>query len=297
MAGIELLHLEKGSADVLLVLPYTGFPLQMIVLSDKPTVDSPKMLENTPLSPFVIDETAERIMAIHSENSHLFIACRPLLRILLDESIKPLSKKPYKLPYGRVFKWRQWGPENTILLPVRPISPGFVAVNGGRFCSLVESTQPVFFTNKDIRNSDKKRKLPQEKAKEEGDDELESLVVDIRDSPSEEDAPSEVWSILVLDFNPRPILRAAFKREEADEAVKGGENSEESWWKRFRKRTKVIKWGSESSKLNEPKFGGLPFRAYQRPMRRRCTDMILTIDHIIGIAEDETGYDVLQFVD
>ncbi|KAG8749836.1 hypothetical protein FRC14_001063 [Serendipita sp. 396] len=300
MAGIELYHLGKQTADVLLALPYNGIPLEIILLSDKPTVDEPTTLESVPLSPFVIDETAERIIVVHSEGSLLFIACRPLLRILLDETIKPLSKKSYKLPYSRVFKWHQWGPENTIWLCMQPISPGFVAINGGRFCSLVESSQPIFITNKDARNSHQKTKLLYEKKKEDGDDELDNLVVDIQDSPSEQDSQSQVWSILILDFNPRPILRAASKRavvSGAEEVVKDEENGEEGWWKRFRKRTRAKNWGSGSSKLNEPKLGGLPFRAYQRPMQRRCTDMIMTLDHIVGLVDDETSYDVLQFID
>ncbi|KAG8749420.1 hypothetical protein FRC14_001387 [Serendipita sp. 396] len=295
--GIELLRIGKENADVFLALPYGEVPSEMFVLSDNLTVDSPTILGNMPLSPFVIDETAERIIVIHLESSQLFVACRPLIRILLDESIRPLSKKPYKLPYDRAFKWRQWGPDNTVWLRMQPLSPGFVAVSGGRFCSLVNSSQPIFITNKDVRNSDNKTNSPHDEAKEDGNDELDGLVVGIQESALDQDAENAPWSILILDFNPRPILRAAFKREEADEAAKSVDNSENSWWRQSRKRKKAGKWGLESSKLTEPKIGGLPFRAYQKPMQRRSFHMILTIDHILMIAEDQTGYEVLQFID
>ncbi|KAG8812030.1 hypothetical protein FRC18_003122 [Serendipita sp. 400] len=295
--GIELLRIGKENADVFLALPYGEVPSEMFVLSDNLTVDSPTILGNMPLSPFVIDETAERIIVIHLESSQLFVACRPLIRILLDESIRPLSKKPYKLPYDRAFKWRQWGPDNTVWLRMQPLSPGFVAVSGGRFCSLVNSSQPIFITNKDVRNSDNKTNPHHDKAKEDGNDELDGLVLGIQDSALDQDAENAPWSILILDFNPRPILRAAFKREEADEAAKSVDDSENSWWRQSRKRKKAGKWGLESSKLTEPKIGGLPFRAYQKPMQRRSFHMILTIDHILMIAEDQTGYEVLQFID
>ncbi|KAG8789645.1 hypothetical protein FRC16_001194 [Serendipita sp. 398] len=295
--GIELLRIGKENADVFLALPYGEVPSEMFVLSDNLTVDSPTILGKMPLSPFVIDETAERIIVIHLENSQLFVACRPLIRILLDESIRPLSKKPYKLPYDRAFKWRQWGPDNTVWLRMQPLSPGFVAVSGGRFCSLVNSSQPIFITNKDVRNSDNKTNPHHDKAKEDGNDELDGLVLGIQDSALDQDAENAPWSILILDFNPRPILRAAFKREEADEAAKSVDDSENSWWRQSRKRKKAGKWGLGSSKLTEPKIGGLPFRAYQKPMQRRSFHMILTIDHILMIAEDQTGYEVLQFID
>ncbi|KAG8749835.1 hypothetical protein FRC14_001062 [Serendipita sp. 396] len=259
-------------------------------------MDSSMVLKSAPLSPITIDETAERIITIHSESSDLFIACRPLLRILLDETIKPLSKNSSKLPYGRVFKWHQWGPENTIWLHMQPISPGFVAINGGRFCSLVESSQSIFITNKDIRNNDKEGKLSHEKSEGDGDNELDSLVVGIRGSPLDQDAQNGMWSILILDFNPRPILRAVSRREEVDEVVKIKDNDEGSWWRQFSKRTKTGKWGLKPLKLNEPKIGGLPFRAYQRLMERKCAHMILSIDHILMVTEDQTGYKVLQFV-
>ncbi|KAG8828145.1 hypothetical protein FRC19_009229 [Serendipita sp. 401] len=295
-AGIELLHLGKPKSDVFLALPFSKFPFEITVLSDKPTVDSPTIPKNAPLSPFVIEETTERIIVIQSEKSLLFIACRPLLRILLDESIKPTSKKPSKLPYKRVFKWHQWGPDNTLWLRMWGLWPGFTAVSGARFCSMMNSSQQLFFTNKDIADGDKKKGLPESKAKEDEDeDELDSLAVGIRSelTDTEED---EGRSILILDFNPRPILRSASKREEVG-APDNTDNGEDNWWKRFRKHTKTAKLSSEFTKLNQSKVGKLPFRAYQRPMQRRYTDMIITIDHILGIVEGETGYDVLQFVE
>ncbi|KAG8779798.1 hypothetical protein FRB91_011248 [Serendipita sp. 411] len=171
--------------------------------------------------------------------------------------------------------------------------PGFTAVSGARFCSMMNSSQQLFFTNKDIADSDKKEGLPESKAKEDEDDELDSLAVGIRSKLTDLDE-DEGRSILILDFNPRPILRSASKQEEVD-APDNTDNGEDNWWKRFRKHTKTAKWSSEFTKLNQSKVGKLPFRAYQRPMQRRYTDMIITIDHILGIVEDETGYDVLQF--
>ncbi|KAG8863925.1 hypothetical protein FRC20_010433 [Serendipita sp. 405] len=161
---------------------------------------------------------------------------------------------------------------------------------------MMNSSQQLFFTNKDIADGDKKKGLPESKAKEDEDeDELDSLAVGIRSelTDTEED---EGRSILILDFNPRPILRSASKREEVG-APDNTDNGEDNWWKRFRKHTKTAKLSSEFTKLNQSKVGKLPFRAYQRPMQRRYTDMIITIDHILGIVEGETGYDVLQFVE
>ncbi|KAG8828152.1 hypothetical protein FRC19_009236 [Serendipita sp. 401] len=294
-AGIELIHLRKQKADVFLALPDIPLPSDTIVLSDKPVVDSPTAIKHTPLSPFIIDETAERIIVIHSYSSNLFIACRPLLRILLDESIEPLSKKTSKSSYRRMFKWDQWGPENTFWLRMQPLSPGYVAVNGGRFCSLVETVHPVFITNKDIRNGDKERALSTENATEDGDEAVDSLVVGIRKTPMESYLQ---WgkSILILDFNPRPILHAASKKEEIDESVKHEEKSEGGRWSWFRKRTKVGKWAPESSKSNESKISGLPFRAYQKPMRSRYNNMVLYTDHILRVTAEASAYEVLQFI-
>ncbi|KAG8749419.1 hypothetical protein FRC14_001386 [Serendipita sp. 396] len=294
-AGIELIRLRKQKADVFLALPDIPLPSDTIVLSDKPVVDSPTAIKHTPLSPFIIDETAERIIVIHSYSSNLFIACRPLLRILLDESIEQLSKKASKSSYRRMFKWDQWGPENTFWLRMQPLSPGYVAVNGGRFCSLVETVHPVFITNKDIRNGDKERELSTENATEDGDEAVDSLVVGIRKTPME---PYLQWgkSILILDFNPRPILHAASKKEEIDESVKHEEKSEGGRWSWFRKRTQVGKWGSESSKSNESKISGLPFRAYQKPMRSRYNNMVLYTDHILRVTAEASAYEVLQFI-
>ncbi|KAG8804041.1 hypothetical protein FRC17_006053 [Serendipita sp. 399] len=295
IAGIELLRLGQPKAEIFLGIPFRGISFDVTVLSDRPTVDSSTIPANVPLSPFVIDETAERIIVVQFVGSFIFVSCRSLLRILQDESITPMSKRTSKLLYKRAFKWDQWGPENAFWLQKHGIGPGFTAVSGARFCSIVESPMQIFVTGNDLSvvlNGSKKHGFKSKR--KHYDEELGSLAIDLVSESSHQLVGGGQKSILIMDFNPRPILRFSMKVEETEGSGKF-ENEEANWWKRFRKRIKAIKWNSSTSKTNSSQLSKLPFRAYQRPVEKMYTDLILTTDHIIGMVDDKTDYEVLQF--
>ncbi|KAG8796257.1 hypothetical protein FRC16_009774 [Serendipita sp. 398] len=180
---LELVDLCMGSSGkVTLELPPSRMKIR--VTSQHISANSPYLHEDIPLSPFVCDETAERVLVItvddgnHWDNDsvdvHWVVLVRPLLQLLAKSNAASPS------PNQDCFSWEEWN-QGTIYSTGSStrVSPRFT-IWGARVGLVFHS--PVSLIDGGLRTL------------------------------GPEDLPSGNFIIPFLDFNPRPAIRASSKK-------------------------------------------------------------------------------------
>ncbi|KAG9036897.1 hypothetical protein FS842_003406 [Serendipita sp. 407] len=180
---LELVDLCMGSSGkVMLELPPSRMRIR--VTSQHISANSPYLHEDIPLSPFVCDETAERVLVItvddgnHWDNDifdvHWFVLVRPLLQLLAKSNAASPS------PNQDCFSWEEWN-QDTIYSTGSStrVIPRFT-IWGARVGLVFHS--PISLIDGGLRTL------------------------------GPEDLPSYNFIIPFLDFNPRPAIRASSKK-------------------------------------------------------------------------------------
>ncbi|KAG8805485.1 hypothetical protein FRC17_005485, partial [Serendipita sp. 399] len=242
-AEIELLTIGSTKPGVRLSLPFTAPPRRVVVLSDRPIIDAAVTPNDLHLGPYVLDESAERILLIQlfGHNHQLFIACRPLLQLLGDAETNSTSSDP------RLYEWSEWGPNNTFMMAAWNVWTSLRPMSGGRFCAMSDSTR-LFQTISYV----------EEKAEEKWTEELgDGMVYSTFRGYAN---TSDEYHLVLLDFNPRPIMRAAdLLRRKINWDEEAGDSEEaRSEWKEL--TPPRLEWKTVSPHFSEPIISRLPFR-------------------------------------
>ena len=274
---IHLLRIGSLQPLVQLELPFLRHPDMCSVLSDRPPLDSPNPLKDYHTGPYIIEETASKIFILEMDDldRHIFVAVGPLIKLLEKaEATHAQSPATAQVDY---YSWSAWGPENTFWLQPFAMEPGFTSVSGSRVCSI----------------SHIKRLFDTEVVSDE-----ENMGI-VRSNTLGTEIVEEGTTILVMDFNMRPVERANGK-------TGGGASA-------YADR---IRWETEVE--GEIVVSTLPFRTFQIEQASYAyIELIATPDHIIGIrvrtipnlvlqdtdapkdgeTEENQFYDVLQFTE
>ncbi|KAG9023936.1 hypothetical protein FS842_005611, partial [Serendipita sp. 407] len=176
---IELLDIHDSSHGlVTLQLPIIGSFPSVEVFSQAISGDSPNLCDDIPISPYIQDETAERLVIITSHSSsglHFFLLVRPLLRLLAKRKQTSSSSEPKP----NLLSWDEWKQGTAYSTDSEHLAVGCISIWGA--CAGF-----VYF--RDLRSED------------------ESLsTVEV---PLVEDNERVEATGLFLDFNPRPVTRA-----------------------------------------------------------------------------------------
>ncbi|PVF93155.1 hypothetical protein CPB86DRAFT_790432 [Serendipita vermifera] len=283
---IELtLHDLRSGQQVTFELPVDYEEMGVNVFSDRPVPDSPNLPADLYVSPYVHDETAERIVVLQflSQGLMAFISVRKLIR-LHNDSLKKMQVDGDENEQSH-YSWEEWGPESSLWMLQRTIDGGYTSVCGAKFCGL-SFHRDHFTTN-------------------------ESNVV-ITGETKLQPNPPYMRTIIVMDFNPRPILRDNLLNGNGEEPTSKGL----SWKSVFRSISRVsekedtnkkkkqdnsgmrVKWRARPPGSVSAIISGLPFRVYQKHVEQEYQDMIMGIDHLVGITgtgEPPSTYEVFQF--
>ncbi|KAG8824703.1 hypothetical protein FRC17_009034 [Serendipita sp. 399] len=249
---ISLQLFEMYQDPVTLELPeISRYPL-INVVSDELQIDSPSISADMPLSPFVRDDTAERVIVVQytREKLYSFILVRSLLRILANEMQSESSRRRFRYP------WSEWSPGAVHCIKATEIVRlGTTSVCGVRvgllcrhpylFSSLNDDTQHEH--NEEYMNDDENSDYEDEEDEEESDDEYAAAFV-------------------LLDFNPRPVIRSL-----SQPSITLGDNCEHSkvTEKQFGQRNIVPRGPPATLRF----LGGVP--------KGRYRDIIIDTDHMI----------------
>ena len=175
---IQLVRLGFPEEDGLrLELPLTMSLGNVKVTGSSPPRDYRNTVDDCYTSPFIHDESAERIVYLVIADQFLFISVQKLLRILSDHCQTAPAIAPPQLAR---FRWSEWGPDATFWLPTEGLSASWVSVDGARFMALC-SYRRRFSTDEDGYVTSTKLNIERD--------------------------PHDYRRILMLDFNPRPIRR------------------------------------------------------------------------------------------
>ncbi|KAG8855175.1 hypothetical protein FRC20_000838 [Serendipita sp. 405] len=177
------------------MLPKFAEEARVNVFSDRISLDSPNMPQDVPFSPFIRDETAERMIVIHYTSYRIFsfIRVRPLLHLLAKQKQLLSSMK------RREYSWYEWSSGVAFCITSTEIDLGSTPIYGSRVGLLCRRAR--LFDEGNLS-------------------EAEILQGD-----------SDLWqapSFGILDFNPRPVLRelSLQKSEEHDKRTKSMETVE-----------------------------------------------------------------------
>jgi hypothetical protein len=212
-----------------LELPLTMTLGNMKVTGSRP----PRDYRNT--GPFTHDESAERIVYLVIADQFLFISVQKLLHILSDYGQTAPAMAPPHRPHLR---WSEWGPDATFWFPTQGIFSSWVAVDGARFIAL-SSYRNLFSTDKDGYVTSTKLNL--------------------------EPGSHNYTKLLMLDFNPRPIIRDK----------KQGEDNKQH------RSERVREWRARSPLFNGEVISRLPFRVFQGQLPGTPLAVIVDMDHLV----------------
>jgi hypothetical protein len=270
---IELtLHDLQSGRQVTFELPVELEPLGVNVFSDRPLPDSPILPEGLYVSPYVHDETAERIVVLQfvAQGLMAFVSVRKLIRFY-ESSISNGGMQADDDADESHYSWDEWGPNSSLWMYERTIDGGYTSVCGSKFCGL-SFHRDHFTTN-------------------------ESNIV-IKGETNWRPNPTATRTIIIMDFNPRPIIRDnILNGETGDEQTGKGLN-----WKKMFKSIRIsekeedtnkkkkkdnsgmkVRWIARPPRRSTPIVSGLPFRVYQKHVHQEYQDMIMGIDHLVGI--------------
>ena len=244
LTQIHLLRIGDVQPLVQLELPFLRHPDMCSVLSDRPSLDSPNPLKDHHTGPYIIDETATKIFILEMDDldRHIFVAAGPLLKLLEKAEATHAQSPATETPRFDYYSWSAWGPENTFWLQPFAMEPGFTSVSGSRVCS-ISHIKKLFDT---------------------GDTSDGENMGIVRSNTLGTEIIEEGTTILVMDFNMRPVERANGKT--------GGASA----------HADRIRWETEVE--GEIVVSTLPFRAFQlEAAPYNYLELIAAPDHIIGI--------------
>jgi hypothetical protein len=238
---IQLVRLGfPGENGLRLELPLKT-PRNITVTGSRPPRDYRNTVDDCYTSPFIHDESAERIVYLMIDDQFLFISVQKLLRILSDYGQTAPAITPPQRPH---FTWSEWGPDATLWFPIRGLFVGWLAVDGARFMTL-GSYRKLFSTDEDGY--------------------VTSTEINL-----EEDS-HYYMEPLMLDFNPRPIIRDN----------KQGDGSKQH------KSERVQEWRTKSPLFDIEVVSRLPFRVFQGQLATVSglpTELIVGMDHLVVIS-------------
>ncbi|KAG8830358.1 hypothetical protein FRC18_008245 [Serendipita sp. 400] len=290
-AEIELLTIGSAKPRIRLSLPYKSPPRRVVVLSDRPIIEASVIPNDLNLGPYVLDESAERVILIQlfGHNHQLFIACRPLIRLLkeAEANITPPTDDPSAaVTDQRLYEWSEWGPNSTFLMAAWNVWTSLRPMSGSKFCAMSDSKR-LFDTMTFNPENENEATL----------EELGGGV--IRSTYRGYSDTSDEYHLIVLDFNPRPIIRAADLLRESmdkDDGDEEGGGAADEWSDTTPPR---LRWETNSEHFTEPIICRLPFRVFQKKVTSQYEKVMLGVDHIIGMTAEESPsgccYDVLTF--
>ncbi|KAG8811189.1 hypothetical protein FRC17_002590 [Serendipita sp. 399] len=249
---ISLQLVTMHQDPIVLELPNISKHSMIDVLSDGPPTDSPNIPADVPLSPFVRDDTAERVIVVQnaSEDLYSFIMVRSLLRILANGVQSESSRRRVR------YSWREWSPGAVYCIKsTEIIRPATTSVCGARVGLLCR--RPYLFSLLDVDTQDEHQE----------DYMNEDMDSDYEDEENEEESDGEYAAAFgLLDFNPRPVIRSLSQPSTAL-----GDNSKHSkaTAKQFNQRNIVP--GGPPATLRF--MGGVP--------KGRYRDILVDMDHMI----------------
>jgi len=280
-----------------LSLPLNTLPDGVYVFSDKPLADSPDFPPDLCASPYILDETAERIVVLQllTWNHYAFLSTRHLFR-LFESTPDAVLADP--------IPWNSWGTDGTFWMSAPELQCGYTSVFGSKFCA-ISGYRQLFHT-----------------------DENGTVIKDEMDTTRCENGMN--MRVLVMDFNPRPIIRDRTRKrrtaeERASEDGRGGGDTKQGGGsegevgegrggasageahadeeRALRRRGRIEvhsgitgtrfgmggggeigEWACFSPHLDGMVVTRLPFRAFQREDTQGYLDWIVGIDHLVGIS-------------
>ncbi|KAG8819361.1 hypothetical protein FRC17_010474 [Serendipita sp. 399] len=167
------------------------------LVSQSTSTDTPNIPGDVPISPFIQDETAERVIVLHdwTGRGYSFVLVRPLLRILEERIRSP----PLKIDY---LSWNEWGPGTVYTIYTNGVHVGPSSVFGSR----IGISCPREYLS---HESDQLEKRDAESLTYSDSDSIDNRSnVQEGEEAYPDDEVEGARAIAVLDLNPRPVIRA-----------------------------------------------------------------------------------------